>query len=205
MRRLIYVPIVHTQADMGSLAPSLRREYETRYGHQKFQEHAKAIEGMWEGIRAKLANLHLDYAHVRVYQDGLPVCGKERQIVQEVAAAGSLNHRLLLDLIKQGARLEGTEDQHLLLKEYQNLKRVMEIKDEASRAEAVKRYAAQGKQLLKSRDRCIARRIDETLRPGETGLLFIGITHEVDRALPRDIKVSYLIARLPFRKATEGT
>ncbi|MEK7220546.1 MAG: hypothetical protein AAB253_05060, partial [candidate division NC10 bacterium] len=53
--------------------------------------------------------------------------------------------------------------------------------------------------LLRQRDEFIGRRIDETLKEGEVGILFIGLMHRVDRFLAPDIEVQYLIHRLPFQ------
>ena len=46
--------------------------------------------------------------------------------------------------------------------------------------------------LLDQRDRFIAGRIDATLRPGETGMLFLGAHHRVVRMLPATIAVQRL-------------
>ena len=56
---------------------------------------------------------------MRVYQDGLAVCGHEQKIVSELAGAGNRNHALLLKLQAQGATLMGTESPELLVEEYQ--------------------------------------------------------------------------------------
>ena len=68
-----------------------------------------------------IAELALPYTNVRLYQDALPLCEKEADIVKEIAARGSKNHQFLVELMEQGARLVGTEDPHLLLQEYQFL------------------------------------------------------------------------------------
>jgi hypothetical protein len=44
-------------------------------------------------------------------------------------------------------------------------------------------------ELLKKRDRFIARRINSTLRPGETGILFLGMLHSLAALLDEDIRV----------------
>lgn len=49
--------------------------------------------------------------------------------------------------------------------------------------------ASQSAALLRQRDEFIAGRIEETLLPGETGLLFIGYFHDVLTKLPRMIDV----------------
>ena len=52
-------------------------------------------------------------------------------------------------------------------------------------ATALKNYIAE-------RDAFIARRIDETLKEGETGILFLGMLHKVTEILPSDITVENL-------------
>ena len=44
---------------------------------------------MWEQIESVVASLPVTAGTVRVYQDGLPVCGHEREIVSELAGAGT--------------------------------------------------------------------------------------------------------------------
>jgi pheromone shutdown protein TraB len=43
--------------------------------------------------------------------------------------------------------------------------------------------------LLDSRDEFIAKRIDETLNQGETGIIFIGAYHNIKKRLPQDIQI----------------
>ena len=119
VKRLIVVPIIHNAADLGSLADSVRAHYVQRFGPAVWQQRQQAVRDLWQGIAEALDALNLDYRRVRIYQDGLPVCGKEEQIVRELAEAGSLNHQLVRDLLGRGAVLEGTEDPQLLIREYQ--------------------------------------------------------------------------------------
>jgi hypothetical protein len=204
VRTLLYIPIIHTEADLGTAVGLVREEYIRKHGENKYEEHTKAISSMWERIREKLSQIELDYEKVRIYQDGLPVCGKELEIAREIAVLGSENHRIVLELVEKGARLEGTEDPELLLKEYNNLKKIKEKKDSTQGEKVTKSYARQGRKLLTARDKYIARRIDATLREGEMGILFMGLLHEVDRYLAKDIEIKYVIARLPFKRGTES-
>jgi hypothetical protein len=48
--------------------------------------------------------------------------------------------------------------------------------------------------MLPKRDAYIARRIGQTLQPGRTGVLFIGMMHHVESYLPADIVVRRLDA-----------
>ncbi len=196
-RVLIYIPIIHTQADMGALARSVRRVTIQKLGRQAWKRNVEAIGGMWEEIRRTVEGWELPWENVRLYQDGLPRCGREAEIVADLAGAGSPNHRLLLSLMKKGATLMGTESPDLLLEEYRLVQQILAAKDpeEAARIEA--RHEARSRSLLARRDRYIARRLNESLRAGETGLLFLGMLHSLDSRLAKDIRVSYPIRRPP--------
>ncbi|MDD5496937.1 MAG: hypothetical protein PHP36_00690 [Atribacterota bacterium] len=187
MRRLIYIPIIHTELEMGSVATHLREEYVLKFGEEKWEEHLKLVNELWQWIKDKIEGLQLTYEQVRIYQDGLPLCGKELEIVQKLAERGSTNYKIILELINKGAKLEGTESKDLLLEEYNY------IKDIATSSVKKKEQKKGSKQLLIRRDNYIAQRINKTLREGETGILFIGSEHQVDKYLPPDIKISYLI------------
>ncbi|MCX5892512.1 MAG: hypothetical protein NTW80_05975, partial [Deltaproteobacteria bacterium] len=97
-RRLIYLPILHTQADMGALKDSVARAGLEKLGRVGLSRKLAAIEQVWEDIEACLDGLDLSFDRVRLYQDGLPLCGREAEIVTDLAQAGSRNHQLLLRL-----------------------------------------------------------------------------------------------------------
>lgn len=191
MRVLMVIPIIHTVQDMGSLLEMTRRAYVARYGLEKWEEHLKSIDQVWNGIRQMLSALELPCTSLRLYQDGLPLCGNEDSIVREVAARGSQNHQLLLDLMAQGATLMGTEDRDLLLREYRlHQEAAGKIHDRGSQQEE------QSRSLLAARDRFIAGRINDSLMPGEVGLLFLGMAHAVEPLLEPDILVRHLLPSL---------
>lgn len=194
VRTLIVIPIIHTEHDTGSLLEQVKHEYVTRFGEQKWGEHLHAIDQIWNTIYATVRALHLPYASVRIYQDGLPVCGKEVAIVREVAGTGSRNHQLVLELIEKGAQVMGTEDPNLLVQEYQLLRGSLADPNKSSVQQ--QHRDGQGRALLSARDRFIARRINDTLRVGETGLLFVGMAHRVEPLLAGDVSVRHLVASL---------
>jgi len=200
MRRLIYVPIIHTDADLGSLAEFLEKEYKKIYGQKKWEFHTKAIDEMWRGISERIGQMNLEWQSVRIYQDGLPVCGRVLEIVSELAKKGSINHKIVLDLVKWGCNLEGTEGSKLLLQEYDILQKIVHAKNDIQRKNFVNEYNRKSKKLLTNRDKFIANRINQTLKEREIAILFIGIMHIVDKFIPKDIEVKYLIHRLPFKK-----
>ncbi len=182
MARLIYVPVVHSNAEMGSAAASYRAAFVARFGEAKWQERSAQFAAIWQSIGAGIAALHLDLGRVKLYQDSLPLCGRELALTRELAEQGSQNHRLLATLVDGGATLVGTESPALLLEEYRLL-------------QSAERTVEQAAALLEQRDRFIAERIAETLGDDETGLLFIGALHEVARFLPARIRVEYLAPR----------
>ena len=196
-RALIYIPIIHTQVDMGAMARSIRRVTVQKLGRQAWKRNVDVIGRMWEEIRRTVEGWKLPWETVRLYQDGLPKCGREAEIVTELAKAGSPNHQLLLSLMKRGATLMGAESPDLLMEEYRLVQQILTAKDpqEAARIEA--RHEAHSRLLLAKRDQYIAGRINESLRAGETGLLFLGMLHSVEPRLAKDIRVTYPIHRPP--------
>ena len=191
MREIIYIPIVHSEVDMGSVSEELKREYIKRYGEERWLEHTRTIEGLWDRIRKEILSLPLDYNRVKLYQDGLPnYRGMELEIVKKLASEGSKNHKLLQDLVERGSKLIGTEDPQLLLEEYKRMKGG--LRDLASSKASDPKLPTYDEITLR-RDRYIARRIDETLEEGETGLLFMGAIHRTPEMLPPDIKIRYLL------------
>ncbi|HLA37768.1 MAG TPA: hypothetical protein VJZ02_04800 [Candidatus Brocadiales bacterium] len=194
MRRLIYVPIIHTQIDMGSLSTQLEQEYVKKFGQARWMEHKQAVERIWMEIEKRLTQLQTPTIQ-KVYQDGLPVCGKEMELVGDLAKKGSRNHQILLRLAQQGAELVGTEDPQLLKEELTIISK--EARGERSSPEEYKKGVME---RLEKRDNFIARRIDETLKPGETGILFIGMLHKVNTRLPKDIQVELFLDHLGQEK-----
>ena len=195
MRTLIYIPIIHTQADMGALAGAMQRLAIEKLGRREWERSVKVVDQLWTVIRETIEEMDLPYPRVRLFQDGLPQCEREIQIVTDLANAGSLNHQVLLFLMAQGATLMGTESPDLLLEEYQLAQQVLNAQGlgEAERVQARQKSLSQS--LLGKRDRYIAERINETLGEGETGIVFVGMLHSLEEHLARDIQVHYPILR----------
>jgi hypothetical protein len=191
---LIYLPIIHTPADMGALEASVVRATLEKSGRLGLARKIQTIDKVWTEIEGLLDGLALNFEKVRLYQDGLAVCGREAEIVAELARAGNRNHQLLLRLMAKGATLMGTEAGDLLVEEYQRVKQTLTARAPKAAALVAQRQA-RSEALLKRRDQFIANRIHETLKEGETGILFLGMLHAVERFLPKDIKVIYPLSR----------
>jgi hypothetical protein len=191
---LIYLPIVHTQADMGALKESVVRATLEKTGRAGLARKTAAIDRIWTEIEAAIGALALSFDRVRLYQDGLPICGREAEIVTELAQAGSRNHQLLLRLMAQGAILMGTESGDLLVQEYQLARQSLTTRQPRAAGVAAQRRAL-SEALLQRRDQFMAQRINDTLKCGETGILFLGMLHSLDRYLDPDVKVIYPLHR----------
>lgn len=195
-RRLIYVPIVHSRADLGSLAAGIGAIGKEGLGAEEWRNHQQEVAAFWERVRAEVlvrleeALAGAGWERLRIYQDGLPAGGEvARRIVTEVAEKGSPNYQIVEGLLQRGAHLEQTEDPALLQEEYGLIRRMAAAVGPEEQARAQQAYRQRGAGLLEERDRFIARRIDETLQAGEVGLLFMGAHHRVVSYLPQDIEV----------------
>ena len=196
-RTLMYIPIIHTQADMGDLGASLQRIKASTFGRRRFIQSAELVDRMWQEIEQTVERLPIGTGTTRVYQDGLPVCAHEQRIISELAEAGSRNYKLLLRLESRGAMLMGTESPELLVEEYQLAITGLNSSGAGGKRQRELRSAA----LLEKRDRFIAARINSTLQPGETGILFLGMLHSVQPYLDGDINIVYPVKDIEKVKA----
>jgi hypothetical protein len=191
MRTLLHIPILHTQIDMGSLGKSVETVAIQKMGKRQWELSRQAIEQAWTTIEQVVTQLEVPYDRVRLYQDGLPVCGREREIVTELAASGSRNHQILLRLMERGAILMGAESPELLVEEYRLVNSLLATQPAGGAVKATPEQQEQSRLLLQKRDSYIAQRINDTLQPGETGILFIGMLHSVYKMLSADIRIGY--------------
>ena len=192
-RTLIYIPIVHTPADMGALREKVRQKGLQRMGPQGWRRKISIINNLWSEIERTVEGIDLTYKKVLIYQDGLPVCGREVEIVRDLAKAGSRNYHLLLRLMEKGAQIMGTESAELLVEEYELNKQILDAGEKLGPSRMGVRQKALSDELLKRRDQFISHRINTTLKAGETGILFLGILHSLGNLLAKDIEVIYPI------------
>jgi len=202
-RKLIYIPILHTQDDMGSFSELIREATLEKHGEKFWDQKVDLINEIWAEINQKVKELDFKCEKTRLYQDGLPVCDRELELVTEIAKTGSLNHLLLIRLLERGAILMGTECAELLVEEYNLVKKIMAAGniEEAGKIEASQKALSDN--LLKKRDQYIAERINNTLGAGETGILFLGMLHSLENLLDNDILVTYPLFK-PYKMMTKG-
>ncbi len=188
MRKLYYVPIIHTGADLGVIGGEAARRGVERLGEDVWTKHVETIFGFWLALEDYFSAFSA--AGVRIYQDGMMTDGEMgERIVKEGAEKGSKNFMIILDLLKRGALLMKTEDFALLRKEYTLLLEISKAVRPVRKLQSYLKYRLIKSRLLKKRDRYIAGMINDTLKDRETGVLFVGAYHDVRPGLSDDVQV----------------
>ncbi|MCX6241185.1 MAG: hypothetical protein NTX43_05195 [Bacteroidetes bacterium] len=195
MKKLIYIPIVHNRADLGSLGSQLSLEGERKYGASAWQHHLEEVDRSWDEIEIAIFKQlkKSSFDKIRIYQDGLPVVNEIGiKIVKDAAENGSKNYLIIDNLLTRGAKLEIAENKEFLLKEYYLLSDIKKAETPEKQLEAYLIYEKMSRELLKMRDDFIANQINETLQDGEVGIAFFGAAHTVLNKLKKDIKVAVI-------------
>ncbi|OIN98925.1 hypothetical protein AUJ66_00020 [Candidatus Desantisbacteria bacterium CG1_02_38_46] len=188
MKTLIYVPVIHTSADLGSIAKAVAKRGMAGLGEEFWKEHERTVDGFWDAIMKYFDSIEV--SGFKLYQDGMIADGEiGRKIVEEGAKKGSKNHEIVLRLLERGASLVKTEDYSLVKKEYDYIKRLTQAKSIPGKIIAYLRYRLIRNKLLRQRDEFIVRQINEFLERGETGILFIGVAHRIIPLLPQWIQL----------------
>ena len=198
MRELIYVPVIHVESDLGSIAPVIDKRSAEVCGKERWEKHKQVIITFWDGIEEYFRKL--DAGNLRIYQDGLMADGElGRKIIEEGARRGSKNHQIVLDLVKRGAEIRKTEDVALLKEEYSRILKLAQSKSLWEKTTAYIGYRFHKDRLMEKRDSFIAETINETLKEKERGILFIGAFHDVFSYLAADIEVKEVKSREKVR------
>ena len=188
MKKLLYVPVIHMDADLGSLSGEMVKRGIKDYGEEFWNRHRQTISGFWDTLASFFSAIKVE--GFKVYQDGMVADGDMgRKIVDEGVKSGSKNYIIVDDLLKRGAVLVKTEAFNLVKEERDYIVGLMGASSAAKRTVAFLKYKARKNSLLRDRDAYIAQRITKTLNAGETGVLFIGAFHNVRTFLPEDIHV----------------
>ncbi|HHT9126355.1 MAG TPA: hypothetical protein ACFYD6_11130 [Candidatus Brocadiia bacterium] len=194
MKKLLYVPIIHMSADMGSVSASIDKKGTALCGEENWKRHKETVASLWGSISNYLDTI--DANGLKIYQDGLVENGElGMKIVQDGVSKGSKNYEIISRLIQRGAKLIKTEELSIIMKEYGHVIKIAQAKSSPERLIAALKYKFEKGKLLKGRDEFIARRINETLNDGETGIIFIGAQHEIIPRLSKDIEVQELKKR----------
>lgn len=188
MRRLLYIPIIHVDSDLGSMADSMNRRSVEICGKEQWERHKEIVTLFWDKISDYFTKL--DARDLEIYQDGLMANGElGRRIIEEGAKKGSRNYEIILDLIKRGAKIRKTEDVELLKKELHRILQLAQTDPEQEDSSTVRQNRLDGERLMEERDRFAAKAINKTLKDQGQGVLFMGAFHNVLPHLADDIEV----------------
>jgi len=188
VRKLLYVPIIHTEPDLGSEAAAIDDRSASLFGKERWAKHKETVAKFWASIAHYFAGV--DASNLKIYQDGLPADGAlGRKIIEEAAKRRSQNHRIILSLMARGAEIRKTEDVSLLKEEYEHITGLTRPRSTSEKAITSDKYKLLRNRLTKERDKFVAKTINETLKEGETGVLFMGSYHNICPYLPKDIAV----------------
>ena len=185
----MYVPVIHTMGDLGSLAEHVSKRGVSDLGEDIWQEHLKIVNGFWDSLELYFSSV--DVRGIKIYQDGMIVEGAwGEKIIEEGVKAGSKNYALVSKLLRRGGVLVKTEDFNLVKQERDKLVALTQAKTIIRKLFSAIKYKWVKSRLLNQRDEFIAKRIAETLNPDEKAILFIGASHNVKSRLPKDILVN---------------
>jgi len=179
---------------MGSTAANIENESALLCGEQRWFKHKETVARFWENLAHYFDSL--DATNLKIYQDGLAADGElGMRIIQEGAKRGSNNYQLILKLVKKGAEVRKTEALPFLKEEYKYITELAQPKTAVEKARLYVRCKRGRERLMGKRDRFIASMINETLKEGEVGVLFIGSYHDVAPYLSKDIVVEQVKER----------
>ena len=191
MRRLVYVPIIHSGPDSGTLAAGIEGRAESVVSSSNWQKHKEVVGLYWQAIASYWEGKNV--SGFKIFQDGMPVDGLiGKNMVRDLAAQGSINHTIVAQLLERGAQLVKTEDPKLLKEEYLLTSALIQRKSLPGTLLALLRYRWRKDRLLKARDGSIIKSISAALAHGETGVCFLGASHQILPGLPKDIEVMTL-------------
>ena len=184
MRKLIWVPVIHNYADMGMpIGMVLNSQGE-------FLEFHRKIDGLWDVIGMELSRINPDFPKTQIYMDSWHE-GLTLRDAEMVAMQGSRNFQLIARYSYRGAQLMETETKELLYipVSFRNAirKRFLEplwfhrirerIIFEIYYWSGWLEFSSVVVENMDARDRYVAKRIQETLAEGGTGILFMGAMH----------------------------
>ncbi len=188
MRRLIYVPVIHFEADLGGLAEAIEERARAVVGGVNWQKHKDIVRLYWQRIADYWEEK--DVSGVKIFQDAMVINGAVGEdIVRSLASDGSINYKIVGQLLSKGAKLVKTEDPVLLREEYFLTRKLAERKSFLRSLQALLHYKWRKGKILQARDAYIVKSIDKNLEEDETGICFLGAYHQIVSSLPGDIQV----------------
>ena len=150
------------------------------------QDYAELYERYWAGVREHLLRLENSIGSVaRVYHESASRAGEEG--LKEAERLNAKSASIARGKVEAGATFEALEDEELVAEAF-DWQRCLMIGLESRKVSelALNSY----NEVTNRRYELMARRIDETLKPEEAGLLFISEDHRLQ--FPSEIRVFYV-------------
>ncbi len=192
-RSLLYIPVIHSGSDMGTIAGDISHKGVAELGEENWQSHINTVEKYWDLIADYCKQLNFEAKGLKIYQDGMVADGEiASKIIEDNLKMGSRNYQIISELMSRGAEIVKTEDFGLVKKELELYKSVSASDSLLKKLIKILIIKIKRKSLMRKRDAFIASCIANTLKPGETGLIFLGAYHHILNKLPGNIKVIQL-------------
>jgi len=183
-RKLIIVPIFHASEEVLTKL-MLYRKSRSKPKLQEMPKWEDLTRSFWRSVRLRLLETieSENPKKIKVYQDSADAIWTKNFL--RTASKFSENYAILLELAEMGATLLKTESRKLLDRTGSLIKSLNITENE----EEIDKLFLNLRRLSKKRDKWISKNIDKTLAKDELGILFIGVAHEVEKHLPKDIQV----------------
>jgi hypothetical protein len=166
-RKLFFVPLIYR----GKESPS---------------EYLEKVKKYWEQADEQLADLELKLGRAsKIYHELVPSSGEAG--VKAIKELNDGSYQIVKGRVEKGAQMEAIEDGKLLT-EFMDWSRCLAVGLQSRKVfnTVYQSYVEAGKR----RNESIAKRLDETLKADEIGLLFMQEGHQVQ--FPRGIEVFYV-------------
>jgi len=167
-RKLYFVPLIYCE-----------REPQTEY-LERFNKYWNQVEDQISGLELKLGKVD------KVYHELVSVGGEDG--VKLIKDLNDKSYQIVENRLDKGTQLEATEEAEILT-EFMDWSRclVMGLQNQKVFTQVYEYYT----EASKKRNEHIARKIDETLKEGEVGILFMREGHQIQ--FPLDITVFYVV------------
>lgn len=179
-RTLLRIPRMFTKEDLSRMDPRLPEDYD---------EKAKEF---WTYVDSRLSALGVRIK--KIYLESIGVVGKRH--LDMLAIADPAQHKVVKKLLDSGAEMIEAESPELVLETMSWMQRMQDVftTDRGEDVSAVQAIGEFMQESLRERDEFVGRKVDESLKEGETGVLFMDLSRRID--MPSDVRV---ILTCPFQ------
>lgn len=166
-RKLYFIPLIYSGEDLP-------------------EDYLEKFNKYWEQVEKQIAELVSKLGEVnRIYHELVTAAGDEG--IKSVKELSDRSHKIVQTCLEKKAQMEAVEDSDILT-EFMDWSRCLIIG--LQNPKVVSKVYESYVEIGKKRNEHIARKIDETLKENETGILLMRENHQVQ--FPSDIQVFYI-------------